>query len=144
MAGFKTCVQERYVNESDGGSRADNSSYNSYSQPTNINLPHGDNERYHRYERSFLLPILYFILIASFPQQPVCWVLPVEARHQLRLHSGIQLLQWQLLAGGFFLRLLHLERSSVTPMSMHVQERLSRLCVVPILCITCPNFTFQL
>merc|ERR1719347_721461 len=38
---------ERYVNESDGGSRADNSSYNSYSQPTNINLPHGDNERYH-------------------------------------------------------------------------------------------------
>jgi len=38
---------ERYVNDSDGGGRADNSSYNSYSQPTNINLPHGDNERYH-------------------------------------------------------------------------------------------------
>merc|ERR1719466_205171 len=38
---------ERYVSESDGGSRADNNSYNSYSQPTNINLPHGDNERYH-------------------------------------------------------------------------------------------------
>merc|ERR1719189_2586918 len=38
---------ERYMNESEGGGRADNSSYNSYSQPTNINLPHGDNDRYH-------------------------------------------------------------------------------------------------
>ena len=51
------------MNESDGGSRADNSSYNSYSQPTNINLPHGDNERYHRYGKISLLPGLYFILI---------------------------------------------------------------------------------
>ena len=40
------------MNESEGGGRADNSSYNSYSQPTNINLPHGDNDRYHRYPRS--------------------------------------------------------------------------------------------
>ena len=38
------------MNDSDGGGRADNSSYNSYSQPTNINLPHGDNERFHRYD----------------------------------------------------------------------------------------------
>merc|ERR1719369_508016 len=38
---------ERYANEGgENGGRADNSSYNSYSQPTNINLPQGDNDRY--------------------------------------------------------------------------------------------------
>ena len=140
MAGFKTCVQERYVNESDGGSRADNSSYNSYSQPTNINLPHGDNERYHRYEKSSLYNASsLFHFDPFFPQQPICWVLPVEARHQLRLYSGIQLLQRQLLAGEIFLRLL--ERSSCGQ-SMHVPKRpcipkrLLGLCVGPLLCIT--------
>ena len=41
------------------------------------------------------------------PQQPICWVLPVKARHQLCLHSGIKLLQWQLLAGeNFFLYII--------------------------------------
>ena len=41
----------------------------------------------------------------SFQQQPLCWILPVEARHQLRLHPGLQLLQRQLLAGGDFYKL---------------------------------------
>ena len=99
-------TQERYVNESDGGSRADNSSYNSYSQPTNINLPHGDNERYHRYESTLSRIELYrigFNFDQLLSQQPICWVFPVKARHQLCLYSGIQLLQWQLLAGKNFL-----------------------------------------
>ena len=41
----------------------------------------------------------------SFQQQPLCWILPVKARHQLRLHPGLQLLQRQLLAGGDFYKL---------------------------------------
>ena len=46
----RTCInKERYANEGgENGGRADNSSYNSYSQPTNINLPQGDNDRYNR------------------------------------------------------------------------------------------------
>lgn len=43
---------ERYANEGgENGGRADNSSYNSYSQPTNINLPQGDNDRYNSSSR---------------------------------------------------------------------------------------------